>query len=119
MPAKDDHVDQAKHNFDFFQSLDKETYSDWAVTVLFYTALHYIDAFLATQSIHPGSHDIRDKYVNRVSQLKPLYPSYSFLKNHSRNARYSPPTSFTGSDVSQLESVHLRTIRTSIETLLV
>src|SRR5215468_4515898 len=33
---------------------------DWIATGLFYAALHYIDAFLATQGPghHPGKHDV-------------------------------------------------------------
>ena len=33
-----------------------ERYTEWEVTMLFYSALHYVDAFLATRGLHPQSH---------------------------------------------------------------
>lgn len=118
MPSKDAHLKQARHNFSLFQSFDKTKYPDWAVTILFYTALHYVDAFLAGSAIDPGSHVARDKYIRMVTQLRPLYSHYCFLKNLSHNARYVPPTSFTTQDISDLEAIHLAKIRVSLHPLL-
>ncbi len=118
MPKLEDHLSQAQHNFKFYQSIDTHIYSDWAATALFYTALHYIDAFLAVKQIHPGKHDVRDKLVNSLAELKGLYPSYSHLKNQSRNARYIPPTSLSIGDILQLENEHLSAIRDEVGKLL-
>lgn len=63
MPLRDDHLNQAQHNLEFTESLDPTKYSDWIATGLFYTALHYVDAFLATKGHHPGKHDVRDGFV--------------------------------------------------------
>jgi hypothetical protein len=114
VPQKDAHLSQAAHNFAFYNSVDCSRYSDWAATALFYTALHYIDAYLATRSIDPGSHDTRDKCITRISVLRPLYKHYSHLKNHSRTARYYPPASFSMTAIKSLESIHLNNIKIAL-----
>lgn len=103
MPNKAEHINQAQHNEAFYQTIDRAAYSDWAVTVTFYAALHYVDAFLATQAggIHPGSHGVRDPLVQRVAQLRPLWNHYHRLKNRSRNARYNA-TRFTNEEVKRV-----------------
>src|SRR5437762_2448334 len=45
MPGTQDHLDQAQHNEQFFAKIDPSVNGDWAVTVLFYAALHYVDAY--------------------------------------------------------------------------
>lgn len=72
MPARDDHLTQAQHNREFAESLDAAKYSDWVATALFYAALHHVDAFLATRNVHPGRHDVRDNYVEKVTELRRL-----------------------------------------------
>jgi hypothetical protein len=118
VPARDDHVNQARHNARFYAALDKSSFRDWAATVLFYTSVHYIDAFLAQKAnIHPTVHKTRDNAVALVSELKPIYIDYNVLKNASFNARYNPPsglTGFTDKYVASLENTHLAKIRNEV-----
>jgi len=115
MPARDDHLDQARHNEQFYAVVDKSAFKDWAITVLFYTGLHYIDAFLAQRAnLHPPVHKIRDNMVTRVAELRPIAPDYFALKNGSFNARYMPPTRFTEKNVADLETTHLARIKAEI-----
>jgi hypothetical protein len=114
MPSKDDHLGQARHNSAFFDSFDRLRFSDWAATTLFYIGLHYIDAFLATKNIHPGKHDVRDKYVAQLHELRGIYNDYARLKSHSRTARYYPPANFSENDIRTLEQTHLGRIYTEI-----
>lgn len=115
MPARDDHIEQARHNARFYATINKSAFKDWAVTVLFYTGLHYIDAFLAQKrNIHPSQHKARDNAVAMVAELKPIYGNYSALKNASFNARYIPPVSFTEKYVDELEKVHLAKIKAEL-----
>lgn len=88
MPTTAEHWLQGEHNEAFYQYIDKNAYSDWAATALFYSALHYIDAFLARFEIDPGGHDDRDTEVANRKELRPLAKQYFRLKNRSRNARY-------------------------------
>ena len=42
------HLDKARSNHALYEKLKSEaTHLDWAVTVLFYTALHLVQAFFA------------------------------------------------------------------------
>jgi hypothetical protein len=110
MANKADHLAQASHNVEFVDAFDTSKYSDWAATALFYAGLHYIDAFLATMSVNPGSHDMRDRFVSTTKELKPLAADYWKLKNSSRNARYYPPARFTAKQIDELKNVHLANI---------
>ena len=114
MPTKQEHLDQANHNEQFYGSFNRADYKDWAVTVLFYIALQYIDAFLATKGIHPGKHDTRDNSIQRISEIRSLWPHYRFMKDHSRTARYYPPTGFSMSDINSLETNHLQQIKVGV-----
>lgn len=109
MPLLDDHLRQAERNLDFSLSLDPGKYSDWIATGLFYTALHYVDAFLATKNQHPGKHDIRDGFVAKLHELKPLYSEYRALKDSSRNARYWCIPGYSVTHLGQLRG-HVRRI---------
>lgn len=114
MPLRDDHLNQAQHNLEFSESLDPASYPDWLATGLFYTALHYIDAFLATKGYHPGKHDVRDGFVAKVQELRPLHDHYRALKDSSRTARYYPPASFSPAHLQNLRNIHLERIRVGL-----
>jgi len=91
MPTTNEHISKAIHNSLFSNHLKSSTneYSDWVVTVYFYTALHLIDAYLATLGKHPPSHHSRDTHIQRVSGLREIYPDYRDLEDLSRDARYT------------------------------
>lgn len=95
MPDKDAHLDQARHNRDFFETLDLNTYGDWATTVIFYEAIQYIDAHLAdSYAEHPRTYGDyrwaqsgeRDGYIQNY--MRTIWPDYRELKDASRDARY-------------------------------
>jgi hypothetical protein len=91
VPTRDEHINRAEDNEQFIISLDlaKSINVDWAITILFYAALHYVDAYFAVQSIHPPDHTVRD---NKVSvSLNAIYRDYRYLKDRSREARYNVP----------------------------
>lgn len=89
MPNFGDHILQARHNEEFYQATDKTAYSDWAMTAVYYAALHYVDALLARAGmIDPGGHDVRDQEVRARAELRPIARLYFRLKSRSRNARY-------------------------------
>jgi hypothetical protein len=113
MPNSADHILQAQHNEAFYQVIDKNAYSDWAMTALFYAALHYIDAFLDRVGIDAGGHDQRDKEVRDRKELRPIWPQYHYLKNRSINARYYCGT-FTPDQLQQCYGGDLAAIRRSL-----
>ena len=103
MPSKADHLSKAKHNELFASSLNKDSnfanYRDWVVTGYFYSALHYIEAYLASRvpEFHSPHHPGRDAEVGSDSVLQTIYHEYRALKDDAHNARYkmSMPTPVT------------------------
>lgn len=111
MPDIGIHLNQANHNEAFFDSIDLNTYSDWAVTALFYGALQYIDAYLASVGyVDPGSHDVRDSLVRRYNPTRQVVREYFRLKNFSRTARYYAGR-FGAEQVRQLRSREFQRIK--------
>lgn len=118
MPGVSEHLTRAANNEQFFYALDHSRYSDWAVTVLFYAALQYIDAYLASIGIYdPGGHDVRDGLIQRTTAIRHLWPQYKRLKNFSRNARYYV-ASYSASDINGLRAGSYEPIKVQIRTLL-
>jgi hypothetical protein len=92
MPARDEHLSKAEGNESFAMSLtlDSQPRIDWALVSLFYSAVHYVEAYLAPHQ-HLRSHTTRDNVLGRDSNLKKIFSQYQDLKFYGYNARYSPP----------------------------
>lgn len=92
MPDRGAHVAQAEHNEALYSHLDQAApeYADWQVTSLFYAALHYVDAYLANtaSSVHPQTHQERDRLVSMERGLRRISIDYQELKDRSLDARY-------------------------------
>lgn len=132
MPSKDQHRDQATKNELLFQSFDLNDtpYLDWAVVALFYAALHWVEAYLATVSDpigpqnprregghHAGGHSQRYNKVLSSPDLSPIRREYRELMTRSEEARYNcwdPPPDF----VSSLATGEYEAIKNHISPLL-
>ena len=115
MPEAAKHLKQAKHNEELIQlfcSLKKEAYySDWYVTVAFYTSLHYVETIIFNKrvfninksmtvkgkhssdfktAIKTGSeHVVRSTLIyNNLDIFDKIYTAYGNLHEMSRIARY-------------------------------
>jgi len=64
MPSQTAHLNQARANEDLARELSARetspTHISWAAVVLFYTALHLVDAYLAQRGTNPATHAERD-----------------------------------------------------------
>lgn len=59
----------------------------WAVTCLFYAALHYVNAHVSSHGQPmPADHRARDLWVSRF--MRSVYPAYRWLRTRSEGARY-------------------------------
>ncbi len=101
MPTTPEHKAKADQN-EFFVSTLGNPFWDWAVAGTFYTALHYVEAYLATKKIHSPSHPVRDSHIQKDNTLKVIYADYRELKDESRAARYDV-IPFTQDDVKRLQ----------------
>ena len=118
MPNKDEHLQKARHDEEFADSLDVDNthFLDWAVPSLFYAGLHYIEAYFAISGVHSPDHRTRDSSVRRDPNLRPLYADFNELKNYSINARYYM-VPFAPSDVQKLKDC-LASIKDRVTPLL-
>jgi hypothetical protein len=132
MPSYKEHIGQAEHNGEllrFIGSQNRQTeFSDWYVTIAFYTALHYFEAMvfavnptvvfgtLNAKIEHSGSlgtlytersgHQLRRKLMRM--NFQDIYNPYSNLYEMSRIARYDchTPRSYNWGDAEMyLDSV--------------
>ena len=117
-----EHKQKAAHNEAFIASLNlsKTVFLDWAVTGVFYAALHYIRA-LASANLFTNvtSYGQLDRLFATLSPLKKrpdLYRRYRFLKDESREARYEMRR-FKAKDVSNMLVKDLKPIKTYVLSL--
>ena len=101
------HEAQARHNYALFNQLrTNENYSDWLVTLLFYTVLHLAQAHLVEVSTSgfdiPKGHPQRACYIAR--KLSEIYANYRFLETRSSWARHHPERSKP--TLSEVQSYH-------------
>lgn len=104
MPKKEEHRAKADHN-EAFASATQNPYWDWAITGMFYSATHFIEAYLATVGIHFTSHSLRESYVGKDVKLRPIYKDFRELRFKSEDARYMeevPPTQYKEKDAQDL-----------------
>lgn len=119
MPTRDEHVKKAQGNETFAASIapNTQTEIDWTLVVLFYAAVHYVEAYLYKQwGQHVRSHTTRDKYFGKEASLKKIFAPYSHLKFYGYNARYEVST-FTAVD-TQEAAKYLSEIKAQILPLL-
>ena len=88
------YLEQAQHNREVAEALsdgDSPTSRQWAVTCLFYAAVHYVNAHVGNRPV-PDNHTDRDSYVRGNMQL--IHNDYRWLRTKSQDARYrlqNPP----------------------------
>ena len=122
MPARDQHIQQARDNFAFYQSrlvLSEAIDCQWAAVVLFYTGLHWVDAYFAAlpRPIHPATHEIRGAWMAGDPNLAPINRHYALLEDRSQDARYRLKP-FTEAEIRRLETQALDPLRTHVASLL-
>jgi len=107
------HIIKAKRNEEFYESynLDKSQFNEWAIVVLFYASMHYVDAVLYQDTSlpqemrNPIDHKKRDIAIARCSKLDPIAPIYKNLRDRCREARYYKicfPNDYLGKFVTRL-----------------
>jgi hypothetical protein len=89
---------------------------DWSVTVLFYAALHLVEATLAPQS-HSRTHVERDGTIRQHPQLRPIYGHYRELKERSLESRYDCQT-FSLLTTQRLYSAEYEAIKNHLRPIL-
>lgn len=120
MPTFQEHREQVNHNEDTFpKMLDPSINAPgWAITIMFYTILHYFEAYLAdTLGSHLDNHQTRNRHFRRFFPM--LWMNYERLYNASKNARYEVrclgPN--TGDYFERLRTDHFLPLKTHFESI--
>ncbi len=104
MPTKDEHIDWAGHDRNFWSSIDLDNtpFTDWAVTGMFYESLHWVEAFLDTKGYNSGRHPDRLKNMQLfTSDLRAIQADYEVLKQDSEACRYKCSQIHTAQEARQ------------------
>ena len=88
--TKEEHLEKVAENLAFLASIHENTRGAfcWSITVLFYTALHYIEAYFASHDKGFTNHASRGIEIRRDPRIKSIYRTYRKLEDLSREARY-------------------------------
>lgn len=98
MSSPENHREQAEHNERAARNTE-HNYPDWAVTMYFYAALHWVERYAQLKGCNiaedyaPGrsKHSSRRLYISDVAKelgSSTLYKAYEDLEKESRKARY-------------------------------
>lgn len=90
------HIAQSTNNLRFLEEVNAKISNcfDWQVTVCFYTALHVVNAHLATYNLQYRKHRDVNHALNFATLTSParlpeeIYISYIALQSLSRRSRY-------------------------------
>ncbi len=116
MPNRQRHLTKARENENLADTMASlpDRHTDWEVTMLFYSALHYVDAFLATRGVHPKTHRER---INLLANTTNFARDYRTLLRRSMNARYHLYR-FTPREVGRIKNGPFRRVKEGILALL-
>jgi hypothetical protein len=59
----------------------------WAMTMLFYSPLHHIEAYFATKGLHHRNHKKRANAINNDAGISSLATTYGIMRLDARNVR--------------------------------
>jgi hypothetical protein len=87
MATSSQHILRWKHNRELIPKIPND-YSDWIVTVVFYTALHAVEAVLAKDGLDITSHRDRNKLLSTTGRYEYIRKHYMQLYSLSQTTRY-------------------------------
>jgi hypothetical protein len=117
--TKQEHIQKAQETLGLRACLDhaKDGAIGWSITMLFYSALHYVEAyFTAVRGFGCKHHFSRATEIQNDPRISSLFPDYRLLENLSREARYDI-TTFNAGDLRCAQRC-FDTIKSAIEALI-
>jgi len=116
VPTRPQHIAQHEHNEALYQSISGSAFTDWAVTALFYSAIHLVEAALSAPP-RPRGHVGRLREIAASPALAPVRRHYQELKQRSEDARYNC-VPFTAGDVQAMYTRYYLPLRQHLRGLL-
>ena len=116
MRTPQEHLAQAARNEEFANAISglETRFTEWEVTALFYSALHYVSAFLATQGYEAKNHHERRSLIAHYTNVSYEYDN---LLQHSLDARYELKQ-FTPEEVELLKADDFYRVKAEMLALL-
>lgn len=122
--AADQHIAGAEAHLAFGDSLraaagadpgavEDPTVVGWAITALFYCAVHAVRAYLvAAKGVRVSAHEDMKRYLADYPELRKTSSAYSTLKQESESARYYLNSNFRWKDYDELRKDAARVLAT-------
>jgi hypothetical protein len=117
--TKEEHLAKAEENINFLRSIDLNHPGAlaWSITILFYAALHYVEAyFVSKRGFGCKHHFSRATEIQRDPKINSIFNDYAALENLSREARYDV-SCFNEEDLKRANTC-FENIKSAIESLL-
>ena len=103
--SSDEHIRKARNNRSFANAIktDVPTLREWRVTVSFYSALHFVQAWLSYRGVFPENHGERSRCIMGDNSLASIWRTYRDLSDLAHKARYTvvPVTDRDVADATQ------------------
>jgi hypothetical protein len=115
VPSRSEHLAKAESNQRLAIAFQSDPHVDWSVTVLFYAALHLVEATLAP--IHSMNHTDRNQNIQQDPHLQAIYLLYRELYRRSLDARYDC-VPFTALQARHLYVTRYEPIKRQLQPLL-
>ena len=113
--TRDEHIDGAERFLRFADSLAQQqgdaTAVGWALTALFYAALHGLRAYFVTQGYQADSHEAAKRLCLADHRTRVLRPDYEHLKQTSEKARYYLDTQATWDDYTKVRQKAVKVLK--------
>jgi hypothetical protein len=112
VPSKQEHLEQARRDKAFADSVDRERFPEWVPVAWFYCALHLVDALLAqtlpAQQAHPTNHIRRVQLLSTTGAWRddPTLGERYALDTLSRHGRYACRPDSVAFTPDRLEEVY-------------
>lgn len=111
-------MQKAAENEALALTLDLNIHSapNWGIVMIFYAAMHHVEAYFFTQGVHNQLHPTRDSAIQRDNKIKAVWRAYARLKDASEHARYE--SAFFTANQFQLMRANLNSIKAVIIPLI-
>ena len=116
MPSVQQYLSKAVRNEEFADALASHSvrYTEWEVTALFYSALHYVNSFLEMQGLEATHHFARFRLIANLTDFSKEYEN---LSQKSNNARYKMDE-FTPREIESVRAGEFRVVKEGVLALL-
>ncbi|MBR1744490.1 MAG: hypothetical protein IJ734_00600 [Fibrobacter sp.] len=91
MSTSAEHNEHCQHNTNFLASFLLIHSNDWAITVMFYIAVHAMESLLGGRDIHCQNHQSRKSELAKldIDGLKDALRLYKLLERKAHDSRYT------------------------------